>query len=226
METKLHETTELSSNFIKSIIRNSVDNAIISDGHNIFNDKHRLNIYIKPLKKIDNIHVSLMICINNSGEVYAEIHRSGNIKYTLLIFDNIVNTNKFYEDCNKACNIDCTEYDCNCNEYIINIDELNELVDSIDWYYYMNYIIKLKYNSILDTFVAYDINDNDLKLLGNEFSECCICYSNTTYKDTNDHYLCSICFEKLKNINCPLCRQTLTIENYNYVKLKKNEVYL
>ena len=40
-------------------------------------------------------------------------------------------------------------------------------------------------------------------------SECCVCFERTETKTACAHYLCWICYTKLKTPVCPMCRQTM-----------------
>jgi hypothetical protein len=45
-----------------------------------------------------------------------------------------------------------------------------------------------------------------------KYNECCVCMEMTRTKTMCSHSLCWICFDKLKNKKCPLCREYLMCE--------------
>jgi len=217
MEEAKNDKIKLSSEFINSFMLDACIRMVNRYGVALYNDREFIRIPFNILKTIDGIRVFMAIKIYHNGDIYAEIN-GYKMKYTMLMYDNQLNENKYYEECNKACSEECDEENCECVKYMLNKAEFIDLFNTIEWDKHINYIINLKYNSIIDAFISYYVSDDDLKALGYVYDECCICYNNTTYKDINGHYICNMCYEKLEKKECPLCRIRLNQVNYNLVR--------
>jgi len=218
MEEVKNDKIKLTDEFINSFMEDASIRIVNRYGETLYNDRDFIIIPFNILKKIDGINVNMVIKIYHNGDTYLEIN-GYKTTYTIFIYDNQDNENKFYKNNRECENEDCENDECDCVKYNINTTEFIELIKTIPWYKHINYIINLKYNSIVDAFISYYVSDDDLKALGYDFNECCICYNNTTYKDKNEHFICNMCYEKLEKKECPLCRLRLNNVNYNLIRI-------
>ena len=220
--------------FIKGFIKNQLFNKLnnITDYEKYWNtveleDKLPYIIIDIPIKRIDNIPVSVFFEIHKDGDLYISVTATQYYgvkcdynkiaKYNLKLYHNecdryrieYLEENKdeieegeeytYYFDYHSYFRIDGEETTC-------------ELDEEVDFEKALNTIINLKWNKNLG-FLEYEISDGDIELLGYDINECCVCYENTIYKCKNGHHTCPDCYIKIKKqqnntprIKCPICR--------------------
>lgn len=101
----------------------------------------------------------------------------------------------------------------------------------------MNYIYNLlfyihifvndfRFDSLFDHFYHKDdieamktIRLRNIRLFGNQDSECCVCTDKCITTTECNHILCNKCFSKLSTKICPMCRSNLDNEEQNYNNL-------
>ena len=179
----------------------------VVDDESLFSDSkyHKIQLYLDIFKKIDGVDCQMFIEIFRDGDTYLSIKRNRKPQ-NILIYDN------FRDQMNFDRNDSDDDSD---SDFSISINQMKQILKKIKWSDIINTIINFKYNSVLDKFVEYDVSEEELKNIGYEFSDCCICYEPTTYRDINNHHICRVCFDKLKTRKCPLCRIVLNKESCN-----------
>lgn len=100
---------------------------------------------------------------------------------------------------------------------IIN-GQVEDIDDMFNYIYIMMFYLReisrdFRYSPIL----TYLYHKNDIMeleqaaekhlLLFGKMEECCVCNENCIYKTACNHILCHICFYKLKEKKCPICRK-------------------
>jgi len=192
--------------YIKSIIKEYMlkiydDNSLFDDGK-----YQKIQLYLDIIKKIDNVDCKVMIEVFKDGDTYLSIRRERKHQ-SFMLYDNYKDQYRFYSELDDESQSE--------TDYVISINQLKHILKKIKWTEIINTIVNYKYNHILDKFIDYDVSDTELKNMGYEFEDCSICYESTTYRDINNHYICRVCFSKLKSKKCPLCRLVLDRENTN-----------
>lgn len=195
-ETK--EIQEFKEIYKKSIIKKLRQKELskrdyIKKNHGLDEDDEEIEIFtdLNFIKKIDNIDVYVRIYVS-SDSINLKIFRNN---FRFKIFErNLLYFNTY------------DEYECG---YIKNIIKLSLM----DWDKCIYDILELKYNKTTDSLNDFEITDKILKQLGHDVNDCCVCYDNTIKKTKCGHHLCYDCFYKLKNKNCPMCREKILNED-------------
>ena len=78
---------------------------------------------------------------------------------------------------------------------------------------YKETINSLRYNKCSEIFTSKPIESFDETLIEGwsstvvlNIDKCAVCYEFTASRTSCDHYVCGICFDSLKKIECPICR--------------------
>ena len=147
------------------------------------------NMYFSSITKIDNIKVTSRLQIPCSSRCN---HMIFEVKDKFSPYKTIFTYSCFFE---KNANHEFTE--SQINEMIVIINDL---------------IPQLKFNKLTGMLQEY------IEPFGNSFSDsdqCCVCYELTMTKTKLcNHYICRLCFQKLRqNFTCPMCRTRSQIEN-------------
>jgi len=216
-ENKKVLSKEFVTSYINSLIKHKFEQIPYDEISKANSD---VDIDLGFIKEIDGVNCSVSIILDFEGDIYININcycksKSRNIHSNYM--DGDFHTFTYEQDKHYR---SCDEEDCNqCKAtYIVDYDKFSKNIEKVDWTNIINDVINMKYNHVLEEFIDYEITDQDLITLGYEFSECCCCYENTTHKDINGHYLCSICFHKIKGKKaCPLCRIPLNKDSYSLI---------
>lgn len=223
MATITENKKVLSKEFVTSYVYSKIKHKFTEIPYNeISKANSEVRIQLDFIKQIDGITCSVFINLDFDGDIYLDIICYCK-KQAFCIFSNYMDDEwQLFSDNQERHHMSCDEYeDCQeCSKtYIIDYDKFSKNIKKIDWTTIINDIINMKYNHVLEEFIDYEISDQDLITLDYQFDECCCCYQNTTHKDVNGHYLCSICFHKLQGKKeCPLCRIKLDKDSYSLIK--------
>jgi hypothetical protein len=225
-------TPEFIEGFIKNHLYNKLNN--ITDYENYWKtveleDMVPYIIIEIPIKRIDNIPVSVFFEIHKDGSLYITVLTSQYYgvkaeynkiaKYSLKLYHKECdrfridyleeNKDEIEEGEEYTYYFDYHEY---CRFDVDNLVESNCVFEEVDFEEALNKIINLKWNKNLG-FLEYEISDEDIELLGYDINECCVCYEKTQFKCKNGHNTCPDCYIKIKKqqnnnpcVKCPICR--------------------
>ena len=184
------------------IIRNDIDS------NNLFSILYN----ISSVKQISGLPIKINLYIITNYKKY--IHEKESVKIGLNIclpVDEYVNSEIF---------------DLLQQIYFLNCDIINENILKNYIYnilFYAHIIIKyFKYHPLLchlhhedDIQNIINIKNSFINLFG-EFNTCSVCYENTVTFTICKHYLCQLCYSKLKEKKCPICRKFLLNDDNIY----------
>lgn len=179
----------------------------------IENDSINNIIYnISSVKEINGIPIKINLYILTNYKRYIDDKESVKIGINVCLpIDEYINS-EMYELLQHIYFLNCDiTNDNNLKNYLYNI------------LFYAHIIIKnFKYHPLLfhlhhedDIKNIVNIKSSFIKLFG-EFNKCCVCYENTITYTICKHYLCQLCYSKLTEKKCPICRNYLSNENSDY----------
>lgn len=189
--------TEYYYSILKKDIENNIGNIIynISSVKKINNLPVKMNLYVltnyqKYINDIETTKIGLNICLPIDEYVNSEI-------YDLLQHIYFLNCDLSNENTLK--------------NYLYNILFYAHIV--LKNFKYHPLLYHLQHEDDIQNIV--NIKTSFINLFG-EFNKCCVCYDNTITFTICEHYLCQICYSKLKEKKCPMCRNLLLNENTDY----------
>lgn len=163
----------------------------------IINNKEyeRIEYHFQTIKKIDDIKVDARI----EYEVNLDDDELIEFSYIKFIIDSRSIHDDTYEPINYYERVMLYK-----NKINIEYNEIDKILEDIKLL-----LIKLKFDKITSKFKTINVVEPfEDKYLDDELiDECCVCLDKTNMKTNCGHYLCVLCWDNLKNKDCPMCRE-------------------